>query len=361
VDRKYFRRSLRNDFCDIKLINASYCYIIFRPSQLDPQDGVWIEKCYVCETVCIIGTSYSLEHYRKCIMLTCFIFRFRKKKLFRMKSQGVYITAEDPFIYVTTASSSLTIFRYENDELLPFTSDDRARKGIAHLSMPNHKLVLVTDRDGSVTGIRQPERRPILNSTSACFEAELPCSITRLCKAAIRPPWKQSTVPGIVERDLLGSAADGSLFAFSVITETSWRLLRFVQNMCQRDARLSYLTGPTTNTRTHLEPDGTKPTGYHVDGDILSRLVDRHDDYEVLTSMLAADPADDPNNGGCVDFDTADERQMRFAQLVSEAMEGHPDKSGNGVEAARWSFSAVNRDPVEVALKYIRAAVDTPF
>jgi len=289
-------------------------------------------------------------------MLIYFVFRFRKKKLFRMKSQGVYITAEDPFIYVTTASSSLTIFRFENDELLPFTSDDRARNGLAHLSLPNHKLVLITDRDGSVTGIRQPERRPILNSTSACFEAELPCSITRLCNAAVRPPWRQNIVPGIVERDLLGSAADGSLFAFSVITETSWRLLRFVQNMCQRDARLSYLTGPTTNTRAHLEPDGTKPTGYHVDGDILSRLVNRYDDYEV-----AANPVDDPNDGACVDFDTAKERQMRFVQLVSEAMEGLPDKSGDAVEAARWSLSAMNGDPVEVALKYIRAAVETPF
>lgn len=278
-----------------------------------------------------------------------------------MKSQGVYITAEDPFIYVTTASSSLIIFRYEHDELLPFTSDDRARKGIAHLSLPNHKLVLITDRDGSITGIRQPERRPIMNSTSACFEAELPCSITHLCKVAVRPPWKQDTIPGIIERDLLGSAADGSLFAFSIITETSWRLLRFVQNMCQRDLRLAYLTGPTTTTFTHLEPDGTKPTGYHVDGNILSKLVDRYDADEVLHSMLSADPSNDPGDIRRVDFNTSDERRKRFTKLVDEVVNGLPDDARDVIGVARYSLGATNGDPVEAALRYIRAVVATPF
>lgn len=111
----------------------------------------------------------------------------------------------------------------------------------------------------------------------------------------------------------------------------------------------------------HLEPRGKVPTDFHVDGDILGRLVEGEDSARVLNDMLDVIPCDGSEYGSRVDYDTADRRRSRFKELVDAVFKESPVDQGNAVQLERSSFGARNEDPVEMALSYMRAALDSPF
>ncbi|KAH0563278.1 hypothetical protein GP486_002149 [Trichoglossum hirsutum] len=93
-----------------------------------------------------------------------------------LRSSIVHISVKEPFIYASTASDSLSIlswdgaklvpqFRYEeipHQRLLswhvnsPTLSDEVARSGLYHLTLPAENITLATDKEGTVTGIWQP-------------------------------------------------------------------------------------------------------------------------------------------------------------------------------------------------------------
>ena len=240
-----------------------------------------------------------------------------------LSSSCNYITANNSFVYVTTAENSLTVFMETDRGLEPYASDRMARTGLSHLAIPEHDLVLFSDKTKSVAGFRVPRRKTIQNVAPECFEAGLPMSMTRLCHANCRPPWKQGRVSGVLERDVIGTAADGSFYSFSILTEPLWRLLAFIQNMLRQDPRCS-----TQRPRdcTTLEPSTDRPKNFHIEGDFLQKILDHSDPIGLLKSILdTAELRDGGINGRSRNHETPEWRRKRLVDLFND-LRRHPSQ-----------------------------------
>lgn len=260
-------------------------------------------------------------------------------------SPSIHISVAGLFVYVTTARHSLTILKVENDELHPQFSDRVARDGMHHLNTRNPSVTLVSDKACSVIGLWQPPRespvhlvglaecrieRRTESSTTTLFEAVLPKSITRLRSGALSSAWRTS--PTTQREIVLGSSADGTFYQLHILSETSWRLLRFVQNLALRN-RLICPFQYSNPPRKHIEPSTTKKHYMHVDGDILIRMVNLGG-ASLLQAMLEQEPH--PDNR-FLDYETAAARQGRFRELVRDVVgsDGHDDPVQAAVDTIR--------------------------
>jgi len=131
--------------------------------------------------------------------------------------------------------------------------------------------------------------------------------------------------------------------------------------MCMRDERVCEFPPPAYEEDVHLEPQGKDPADFHIDGDILCRLVEDEDALHLFNNMLDKIPADNSDYGSRIDYDTADRRRARFKELVDELLNGPPASPNNVIELARRGLGSLNDDPVEFSLSYIRAVLDSPF
>lgn len=257
----------------------------------------------------------------------------------KLRSPAISISVAFPFIYVTTSRESLSVFTFEADRFVPQFSDSVARDGLRHLHLPNTGITLASNKVCSVAGLWQPPERPISNSLTTLFEAVLPASITQLRQGFVRPPWRSPAhplqEPAKPSPSILGSSTDGALYQFDILNEAEWRLLRFIQNMAMRNPLICPFThqGPHP---VHIEPSTAKGQYMHVDGDILARIVERGG-LTLLRVMLEVERSQEQR---FVDFDSSQERQNRFEQLVQEAL-----TVGSG------------EDPVQVAMAYLMRAV----
>lgn len=265
-----------------------------------------------------------------------------------LRSMPVHITCQAPYIHLSTSSDSITVLRLEEGvggvstqepQLHVVQADDIVRSGIHHvtigLSHSDYKnLTIASDKACSLVGLLRSDKAE--NPTAkhsmamiAVFEAELPSSITRLRVGNIRPPWQPdlSALPGIISNDIIGSSSDGSLFSFTILDAERWRLLRFIQNMCLRDKTICPHVNTTGRDNEHVEPDERNLRHFHIDGDILKRLLDRGAE-ERLTAMLDAEPENTNFEGHGYrirDFDTSQRRKERFFEIAQEALAVQPE------------------------------------
>lgn len=276
--------------------------------------------------------------------------RFPDKKWLRpikhtLGSPSIHISVAGLFVYVTTARHSLTILKVENDVLRPQFSDGVARDGMHHLNTQDPSVTLVSDKACSVIGLWQPPRespvqliglaerrtdRRTEGSAITLFEAILPKSITRLRSGALSNTWRSS--PKTQRETILGSSADGTFYRLLILSETSWRLLRFMQHLALRN-RLICPFQYSNPPRKHIEPSTKKKHYMHVDGDILIRLVNLGG-ASLLQAMLEQEPHPDNRFH---DYETAAARYGRFCELVRDVV------GGDGPE-----------DPVQAAIDTIR-------
>ena len=252
--------------------------------------------------------------------------RWQPAKACALPCQGRSISVHEPFVYITTTKDSLLVFRVDGDTITPQLSDKVARNGLHHLLLPEHSLVMVSDEADIVSGLWQPPGTRLNNSTTTLFEAKLPVSIIRFQRGLIKPSWRR--VPSTEPTTILGCSTDGSFYQFEIINEPKWRLLRFIQNMAERNGDICPFTY-LDRRRRHIEPSTRRHHYMHVDGDILVRLLERGqpDSETLLTAMLDQDP--EPAQR-LYDFDTAANRRERFTELVNAALGDH---DGDSVEA----------------------------
>jgi hypothetical protein len=255
-------------------------------------------------------------------------------------SPSIHISVAGLFVYVTTARHSLTILKVENDELRPQFSDRVARDGLHHFHTRDPSVTLVSDKACSVTGLWQPPRessvqiiglaerraeRRTESSAITLFEAILPKSITRLRSGALSSAWCSSLT---TQREtVLGSSADGTFYQLLILSETTWRLLRFIQNLALRN-RLICPFQYSNPPHKHIEPSTKKNRYMHVDGDVLIRLVNLGG-ASLLQAMLEQEPHPDNRFH---DYETAVARYGRFCELVRDVAGG--DGPENPVQAA---------------------------
>ena len=235
---------------------------------------------------------------------------------YELNTMVLHISVREPYIYLSTASNSVMVFKVEDTLLVPQISNALGRSGLHHLLIPSHSLILSTNTERTLAGQWQSPEPPLDNSSRTVFEATLPRSIRKLSEGAIKPPWL--TVPEISPRVIVGSSIDGSVHHFELINEDTWRLLRFVQHMAERNATIcphTYAEAPMI----HIEPR-PRESCMDIKVDLFYRLLDRGspDTAALLQSMLEAEP--DPERRG-YDFDTWQARQQRFFEIVDTALE----------------------------------------
>ncbi len=251
-----------------------------------------------------------------------------------MRSPGRHITVKEPFIYVSSSRESLSVYLYEAGQLKYQFGDQYARSGSHHLHVPSQSLILASDMEGTVVGLWQPPERRIDNAMTTVFEAILPGSVTRLRRIS-RPIWSHgrhqfresnldelSNPSDLDDETILGSSADGTLTQMSMLSSSEWRLLRFIQNMAERNPLICPFH-PGNPHKRQLEPSTARPHYMHVNGDILERVLDRGGEG-LVDDMLDVEPDQESHT----DFGSKEDRRARFEELAREVLR---DGEGGGV------------------------------
>ena len=278
-----------------------------------------------------------------------------------MRSAGRHVTMRDTFIYVSTANESLQVYRYLHRQLMYWHGDTVARNTICHLHDFKSDLIFISDMSGSVTGLWQPATPQANNALTTVFEGRLPQAITRLTQVS-RPSWTEDVlIPGGAIRlqeeardctsalevnssttfdcrskAFIGTSTDGTVTQLLVL-EKGWRLLKFVQNMCERHRSICPFMVDCPKSR--LEPTADNPRFMHISGDVLNRLYEKGA-ARMLTRML-----DEPFLRGHREEQlgisgSVEERWKRFIELSAEVL-GERNMQGWGrekvlEEVVRW-------------------------
>lgn len=251
----------------------------------------------------------------------------------RLKSEGISVSVRKPYIYVTTAKHSVSAFAIDGNAFKPlFTDENGARQGVHHISLSTLPMVLASDRDGVVAGLWQPAHARMSNSFRTVFEAVFPAPIRKLHLGHVRAPWSAQTE--VVEETMIGSCLDGSMYQFELVDEAKWRLLRFLQNLCERNRMICPYMHPKRH-RQRLEPLVPTKRDMHIDGDILWRLIERgrSDSGELIRAMLEEEPHEDASRR-TDEFDTWEERCVKFSEIVANAALGGGSGEDDAVDAA---------------------------
>ncbi len=229
-----------------------------------------------------------------------------------MRSPVRYLTIKAPYIFVSSSGESLAVYKYEDGKLAYQYGDQSARVGLHHVHVPEYSLVLASDIGNTVVGLWRPPERRIDNAMTPVFEAILPNSIT--CFGHVtRPLWHRDLDKPHDDQSIIGSSMDGTITQLDVLTK-GWRLLRFIQNMAERNKVVCPFKGRGPFVR-HLDPSTSKPHYMHINGDILQRVVERGGE-QLIKRMLDLEPDQDSHT----DFDTAEARWERFKELAEEVV-----------------------------------------
>ncbi|KAF2805093.1 uncharacterized protein BDZ99DRAFT_501973 [Mytilinidion resinicola] len=302
---------------------------------------------------------------------------------YTLPSPGLHITVQGPSIYISTAQDSvyalgIGLSSSSKPILQPFFSDAGTRNTLNHLtirlppikfdvdrqtteaasSSPPAKaprtLILISDKSSTLVGLLQPSQEALKNAASTLFEARLPRCVTRLRRGAIRPSWRRyhpksfdtshlgvpqrdlsadhpedppttSPVSGILVDDIIGTAVDGTLFAFSILDQPAWRLLKFLETLITvterqyASARVSWTHISLQDVVEGMEKDKghPKPPYFHVNGDLLaSRITETRAPVTELRILLFDGPEE--------------ELRVFFFKLAAEFLPA--EKPGEGLE-----------------------------
>ena len=255
----------------------------------------------------------------------------------KLQSRGVHFSVSGQLVYVTTATDSLSVLKIgeDNRTLTLEYSDELAREGIFHLDLPTQGLIIISSKDGTITGLQRPPQPGISNSMPTAFIAAFPGSITRLRRVR-RPLWQldeSSKASRLSPDSIIACAADGSFYQIDILKESSWQLLRFITNM----ARLHPLICPyrekframvDARHAQHIEPTASNKRSMQVDGDILIRLLNRGGE-QLLEDIVNHEPY---GEDAAVDLMTAATRSQRFWELAEKAGINVPEFSA----VVRW-------------------------
>ncbi|KAF4551919.1 Hypothetical protein D9617_11g007650 [Elsinoe fawcettii] len=178
---------------------------------------------------------------------------------YRLHSPAQHISTTPPFIHLTTSSDSFMTLQLlgpgaeaDDSNLSPsafklrlFATDQSASIGQHHLTFPSpffndeHTLAIMSTKTAGLKGLMIPtsttsraedERR---NHTALpLFSASLPQSIVRLVKHNI------SLDPTQQQNSIIGLTTMGALIGIKLLAPDEWALLRYVQLLCERSAKV---------------------------------------------------------------------------------------------------------------------------
>jgi hypothetical protein len=125
----------------------------------------------------------------------------------------------------------------------------------------SYNFVLFADKWCGVSGLLHPRHRMHTLDTHTLFEAHLPRSVTKLKRGDIRPLWRRpvdgpSTPSGVLVDDIIGSCTDGTVYSFSILSETALNLLKVIQNLVELANDVAHQASIVTQKRSgnHSNP-----------------------------------------------------------------------------------------------------------
>lgn len=201
-----------------------------------------------------------------------------------LHSEGLFVSALDNSVYVSTASESLQVFNLSNAFFEEVFNDSEARSAQHHVNL-SHTITLLADKEGRISGhwhgesnayYLQAPAQPLIFSDSPkkgvmvrLFEARMPRMVVRLYKFAHGTPWQPQIAPTTTH--VLATCLDGTVYNCQILPENEMRLLYFIQRLAMSSRRVSPFDPITLDT-----VDVDIVTGFHghVDCDILQRLVE---------------------------------------------------------------------------------------
>ncbi|KAI9725351.1 MAG: hypothetical protein M1828_003201 [Chrysothrix sp. TS-e1954] len=276
--------------------------------------------------------------------------RFRRKTLQTFTSPLRQVSTQDSMIYITTSSSVITIFRFSQDRLTNLQDtgsltlvkqDNKSRSALSHSIKTPIAEIITSDMHRSIATFSNPHP-PDLPSSGAVIEATLPASIVRFACADLRSYRRHNSQISAADWRTIGISADGTITSFAKVDDASWRLLRFLQNLCLRDKRICPVQNRQALRRMHVEPDSTNPRYRHIDGDVLERLVKRADAEELVGEMLDAEVGREMR-----DYQSTEVRRERFEECASAAgmvgLQAGLDNDGDGREVVREAVRYLRR------------------
>lgn len=227
------------------------------------------------------------------------------------------------------------------------------------------RFVLVTDKkSSSVAALYHPPEHTYSNASETLFEACLPRAVVRIDRGDIRPPWRRANhsgkIAGVLADDIFGACTDGTIFAFSILSQSSRHLLRLVQNLIEVKTSRSAVhqhdkVKPRSGDIFRILMNDT-PGAQH--GDIMIRDVDprhlerasqrgprhKHVDGDLLKRWLSESDSD-VQSLVCNGVDT--EISKLFEELARDVCgEGRgegSDGKGKGMKEDREVFEQVKR------------------
>ncbi|KAE8396567.1 mono-functional DNA-alkylating methyl methanesulfonate N-term-domain-containing protein [Aspergillus alliaceus] len=217
--------------------------------------------------------------------------RWLRAARYPVLSPAVSMSSHEPYLYISTSRESLMILNASDENLVLHAYDRQKHDGLSHVHIGGEmQLTLASSRGGRVSllterGVTENDKMmPV-----ALCEAHLSSSVTKLS-----PGTRHSSVP-TDSQVIYGTAMNGTVYRFLTVEDKEWRLLRFLQNLCIRDAIICPFTPKRKRQRN---PSGNEsrefqPSQMHIDGDILSRLLIRGSGY--LMYMLVTDEFYNPS------------------------------------------------------------------
>lgn len=209
--------------------------------------------------------------------------KWRRMRGFKTESAPISISVKEPYVYVLTARHSVCILRMMENHLELHGQDGTDREGLDHVNLQGEsEFILSANRGGSIIGYSQKRIVPDEKLLRPLFAAHIPHSIIQL-NASHRP--YEPGAPEIV----YGTALLGNIYRFTTLKEHEWRLLRFIQNICLVNPVICPYRARPRLANEDLAPTMRKPEFMHVDGDILSRVVDNGRQF--LEEMMRKNPS----------------------------------------------------------------------
>ena len=231
--------------------------------------------------------------------------KYESQSQLTMRSPARYLTVHEPYIYVSTANQSCQVYSYRNQQIQYQHGDTIARNGICHIAIPETRMLVATDLNGSVTGLWQPPINQVNNAMATIFEAKLSKAITRFFQVRSSSSRRDFLVPGgaiLLAEDvsplpkyhseaviydyrpgaIIGTSIDGTFTQMSII-EKGWQLLVFVQRLCEEDQGICPFRSTASTQR--LEASSDRPRDLHINGDILKRLFTEDGTQRLLSSL----------------------------------------------------------------------------
>ncbi|XPT01219.1 hypothetical protein M3J09_010359 [Ascochyta lentis] len=285
-------------------------------------------------TVSVIGKLLSFDEF------DAELGRWFNRGSKELPSPGIHITVSDSMIFVSTLQHSHLCYgiRRFNDSRVDIEqvfTDSRERSCTHHLVLPANdlqhnsamegkSLVLITDKkSATVSGLYHSGEVPFKNAATTVFEACLPRTVIRLQRGDVRPTWRRPSrfnkrsdrLQGVPIDDIIGACSDGTIYAFSILSESARHVLRLLQNLIEyklaRDPARQFtivkhrsgdifdvlmngadgaqdgaIRARDVDPR-HREREVAAPTNSHVDGDVLLHFFDGGGDLQDLLSTLA--------------------------------------------------------------------------